>query len=134
MTWIYSFNLCIWLNRFSFLVHSNLLSLSWLFTYLACCCCSCCLFTKLYLTLLNFIFKKNFWSLVYLQCWASFLCTASESVKHISRVFFFFTFFFIQAITEYWVEFSVLYSGSFLPVLYSSSEYMSIPSLPHLIP
>ena len=81
--------------------------------------------------LLNFILFLNFyWSIVHLYCYVSFRCTAkwiSYTYTYIHSLFFLDTFP-IYAITEYWVEFPVLYSR-FLLVIYfmCSSMYMSIP-------
>ena len=86
---------------------------------------TCWIIWKLYFILFYFIsFQfQFFWNRVDLQCCVIFCCTAQwSSYTYIQS---FLDSFPIQVITEYWVEFSVLYSRSLLDIY--SSVYMSIP-------
>ena len=71
------------------------------------------------------IFLKFYWSIIDLQCCVSGV-QQSDSVIHI---FILFQSFLLQVITEYWVEFPVLYSRSLLVTyLIYSSVCMLIPN------
>ena len=69
-----------------------------------------------------------YWSIVDLQCCISFCYTAKWISYTYTYIHSFLDSFPIQVITEYWVEFPVLYSRSLLVVYFIySSGYMSIP-------
>ena len=88
----------------------------WVLIYHQCLCKSC------------FFFFNFYWSRVHLQCFVSFCCTA----KWISYTYTYthssLDYFPIEVITEYWVEFPVLYSRSSLVIyfLYSSVYFAYI--------
>ena len=75
-----------------------------------------------------FSFFNFYWSIVDLQCCVSFRCTAKWVTYTNTYIHSFLDSFPISVITEYWVEFPVLYSRS-LEVTYFiyTSVYMSIP-------
>ena len=59
----------------------------------------------------SFLFLFNFyWSIVDLQCCVSFRCTGKWISYTYTYIYSFLDSFSIQAITEYWVKFPVLYS------------------------
>ena len=73
-------------------------------------------------------FLYNFyWDIVDLQCCVSFRCTAKWISYTYTYIHSFLDSFPIEAITEYWVEFPVLYSRSILVICFIySSVYMSV--------
>ena len=75
----------------------------------------------------SFLFNF-YWNTVDLQCCVSFRCTAKWISYTYTYIHSFLDSFPIEAITEYWVEFPVLYSSSLLVTYFIySSMYMSIP-------
>ena len=83
-----------------------------------------------FIILMYFILLKKFfyWSVVDLQCCVSFRCTAKWISYTYTYIHSFLGSFPIYVITEYWVEFPVLYSRSLLVIYFIySSVYMSIP-------
>ena len=73
-------------------------------------------------------FFNFYWSIVDLQCCVSFRCTAKWIIYTYAYIHSFLDSFPIEAITEYWVEFPVLYSRYLLVIYFIySSVYMPIP-------
>ena len=77
---------------------------------------------------LHFLKINSYWSMVDLPCCISFCCTAKWVSYTYTYIHCFLDSIPIHVITEYWVEFPVLYSR-FLLVIYFiySSVYVSIP-------
>ena len=97
-------------------------------------------FTIITLFFISIIYFLNFyWSIVDLQCFASFRYTTKWISYTYTYAHSFLDSFPIKAITEYWIEFPVLYSRNLFVIYFIySSVYMSLPISqfipPHPVP
>ena len=84
----------------------------------------------------NFIFLINFcWSLVALQCCASFYCTAKWINYRFTYIPSFWISFPFRLPQEHWVEFPALYNGFSLVIYFiHCSVYMTIPISQYIPP
>ena len=81
-----------------------------------------------YILISIFSFFFFFWSTIDLQCCVSFRCAAKWIYCTYTYIHSFLDSFHMLAITQYWVEFPVLYSRSLLVIYFIySSVYMSVP-------
>ena len=81
------------------------------------------------------LFFLVYWSMVDLQCYVIYYCTVKWFSYTHTYIHSFLDSFPIQVITEYWVEFPMLYSSSLLVICFIySSVYMSVPISQFILP
>ena len=96
---------------YTYLVHQKLKPLTshqWVSLYSPATMVSC--FSQALELYFLFVFINFYWSVVVLQCWLSFYCTAKWISYMYTYISYFLDFLPIQVTTEHWVEFPVLFS------------------------
>ena len=95
-----------------------------------------CIYYESLILFLDFFFhfKKFAWSIVGLQCCNSFRCALKWFSYTYTYIHSFSDSFLLQAVTEYWVEFSVLYNTSLLVVCLTYSSVCMFITISQFIP